>query len=268
MSAEVLTSLPEVYYRSERVRMQIPFPSWVDTEKMGVNLLKTERLMNIGGIKHIRVVGDVNGERTVSMPVSLGIAPDGSQYAGMIGAKETTKSLSLESKAEGGRLTFRNAEWTTAVVHLNLEEIQRQIDEKKGNLRKADSWIPYLDSALRWGIRKAGTEHLLSHFTTWQKVFIFWVNINSGVLQASKIGVFDIIARLQPHAPSLEYLLINYSLNFVIWTGLESFLYGFEDKSGKGYRLSIFPGYEIDRATILQVLSRTNKLVKPITSKT
>ena len=123
MSAEVLTPLPEVYHQSERVRLNIPFPSWVDTDNMGINLLKTERLMNIGGIKHVRVVGDVNGERAVSMPISVGVAPDGSRYAGMVGAKETTKSLSLESKVEGKRSSFRNSEWTSATIHLNLEEI-------------------------------------------------------------------------------------------------------------------------------------------------
>lgn len=268
MSSEVLTPISEIAYRSKRVRMHVPFPSWVDTENIGINLLKTERLMNLGGIKHIRVVGDVIGERTSSMPVSIGTAPDGSQYAGMGGAKEKTKSLSLDSGVEGDRHVFRNSEWTASVMHFNIEEIQRRIEEKKGNLRKADSWAPYLDSTLRWGIRKAGTEHLLTHFTTLQKAFShFYININTGILHASNLSIEHIIARSQPRIPSLGTLLFLYTVNFIVWTGLSSFVRGIEDKSGKGYRLSIFPGYEIDRAAVLQVLSRTNKLVKTISSK-
>lgn len=266
MNAEILTPLSKVHYESERVRIHMPFPSWVDTELMGINLLKTERLMNIGGIKNIRLVGDVNGEHTDTMPVSVGVASDGSQYAGMAGAKEAVKSHSLEmSKIGGSRPSFRNSEWTSATVHVNLEEIQRQIEEKKGNLRKSESWVPYLDSALRWGIRKAGSEHLLTHFTGWQQIFSAYININSGILEASNLSITDIMARAKPHMPSLENLFVPYAINFVVWTALESVLKGVESKSGTGYRISMLPGYEIDRAAVLQVLSRTSKLVKPMT---
>jgi hypothetical protein len=265
MSAEYLTSLPEVCYRSERVRLDIPFPSWVETENIGVNLPKTERLMNIGGIKHLRVVGEVNGERTVSMPQSIGVAPDGSKYAGMLGAKEASKSMSLESNIQKTGMIFRNAEWTSTVLHLNLEEIQRQIEEKKGNLRKADSWTPHLDNALRQGVRQAGNEYLLTHFSGIQKFFIIWSNLSIAFGSSTILGT---VTESKPIIPAVVSLSFNVMLSFALWTLAESFFYGRENgKEGSGYRVSLFPGYEIDRAAILQVLSRTNKLVKPITPK-
>ncbi len=263
MNAEILTPLPEVHYRSQRIRVHIPFPSWVDTNNMGINLTSTERLMNIGGIKHVRIVGDVNGERTSSMPASLGVAPDGSQYAGMAGAKETVKLNSLESQGDNRHYILKNAEWASTTVQINLEEVQRQIAEKKGNLRRADSWVPYLDRTLRWGIRKAGSEHLLTHFTRYQKIMFFLVNIHNNLLMASSLSIFDLLTRKQPVIPTAGDLLTWTCFNMIIWPILESITYGLE-RGGSGYRLSIFPGYEIDRALVLQVLSRTNKLVKTI----
>ena len=84
---------------------------------------------------------------------------------------------------------------------------------------------------------------------------------------ASNLSITDILARRQPTIPTASNLFVYTSISFILWSTVETFLYGRENKSGSGWRLSIFPGYEIDRAAVLQVLSRTNKLVKPITSK-
>ena len=144
--------------------------------------------------------------------------------------------------------------------------MQRKIEEKRGNLRKADSWTPYLDNVLRSGVRQAGTEHLLTNFTGVQKAFIFLVDIHGTLLTSFNLSIFDIVAGLKPTVPTADMLLFNVSFVFLLWTFIESARRGRESSSGSGYRVSIFPGYEIDRAVILQVLSRTNTLIAPITN--
>jgi hypothetical protein len=148
-----------------------------------------------------------------------------------------------------------------------LEEVQRKIDEKKGDLRKAETWAPHINEVLRSGIRKAGTEHLLTGFTTWQKFFGFWVDVNSTILVASHLSIVDLIARRQPITPNAGTFILALSFNFLLWTMVESALRGSDTGKGTGYRVSLLPGYEIDRAAILQVMSRTNKLVAPISTK-
>ena len=267
MNTETLTPLSDVYHRSQRLRVDIPFPSWVETEQIGINLPKTERLMNVGGMKHVRIVGETNGEKTIAMPTGIGIAPDGSRYAGMMGAKESAKTLSLESSLNPKRPILKNAEWTSTTIRLNLEEIQRQIEDKRMNLRKADSWTPYLDGALRWGIRKAGSEHLLTNFTWSQKCFFFFVNIHNTVLLSSNLDILSILEKIPPKIPHVTEILFWTGVNAVFVSLFEPIIFGREDKTGSGYRISLIPGYEIDRAVVLQVLSRTNKLVKTIPSQ-
>jgi len=266
MSSEALTPISETYFRSERIRINLPFPSWVDVENIGIDLPKTVRLMNIGGINHLKLAGETNEERTTTMPMGVGLNPDGSRLAGMGIAQEKVKSFSLETEVGKRRHTFRNSEWAAATIHLNLEEVQRKIDEKKGDLRKAETWTPHINEVLRSGIRKAGTEHLLTRFTSFQKFFIF-LSSNNTFLSASQLSIIDILVRNQPKIPDAETLIFDLSFNFIIWTMLESALRGRDIGKGTGYRISLFPGYEIDRAAILQVMSRTNKLVAPISPK-
>jgi hypothetical protein len=222
--------------------------------------------MNLGGINHLKLAGETDNGRTTTMPMGVGLNPDGSRLAGMGIAQEKVKSFSLETEVGKYRPSFKNSEWAAATIHLNLEEVQRKIDEKRGDLRKAETWAPHINEALRSGIRKAGTEHLLTGFTSWQKFFIFLVDFNNTLLTASHLSIVDLIARNQPKIPDAGTLILGLSFNFILWTMLESAFHGRDIGTGTGYRISLLPGYEIDRAAILQVMSRTNKLITPISS--
>ena len=266
MNAETLTPMSEIYFMSSRIRVTLPFPSWVETDKVGVNIPRTERLMNLGGIRHIRFVGDVDGEHTSAVPVSVGLNTDGSQIAGMGSLRESVKMQTLERDgAPDRRASFRNAEWTSATIRVNLNEIQRRIHDQNKNLRNAASWTPYLDKSLRWGIRKAGSEHVLTNFTAPQKIMSFLINIHNNLLMSTNLTIHDILSKHVPTLPNPGYLLFCTAANFALFSMLESVLHGKDDGSGSGYRLSLFPGYEIDRAAVLQVLSRTKRVVAPIT---
>ena len=265
MNTETLTPLPEIYFRSPRIRVNLPFPSWVETDNVGINIPRTERLMNLGGIRHIRFVGDVDGEHTTAVPVSVGLNTDGSQIAGMGSLRESVKMQTLEQDgAPSHRSSFRNSEWTSATIRINLNEIQRQIHDQNKNLRNAASWTPYLDKSLRWGIRKAGNEHLLTNFTARQKIMLFLINIHNNLLFSCNLSIPDILARDVPTLPNPGIILLCTGFNLFFWALPERMLRGKDDGSGSGYRFSSFPGYEIDRAAVLQVLSRTKRVVAPI----
>lgn len=266
MSLEAkLTPISRVHEESDRIRVAIPFPSWVESHRIGMDVSRTERLMNWGGISSLQVIGDPDGQRTAVMPITVGSTRSGARFAGMGAAKESTSLESLQSNMDGNhRWAFRNAEWTSTKITLNLPEMQRMIDEKKGSLRKPESWTPNIDKALRRGIRKSGTEHLLTHFTPSQVLLNLWINVNNSLLSSAHLSIYDFLARAQPRVPDIRSLIFDTVFNFTFWSTMESFRYGIDTGKGTGYRISLFPGWEIDRAAGLQVLSRTQKLVRPI----
>jgi hypothetical protein len=221
--------------------------------------------MNTGGISFLRISRQ-STDKTSTNPVTVGIAPDGSAYAGSAGAvtKVPIFNINLEPSEMQKSTFLHNSRWTNVGLHLNLEEMQQRITDKKGNLRHAESWSPLLDQAIRSGIRKAGCQHLLKNFSVWEKIFAFTININNGLLDAADISFQHFLSGSNPKLPTVESLISSYVFNFVLWTIIETATNGIENRSGSGYRISMLPGFEIDRAAVLQVWSRRTKLVASV----
>ena len=95
-----LTPISQVHNESDRIRVAIPFPEWVQTRGIGMDVKRTERLINWGGISTLRLVGDTEGQRTTVMPISVGSTRDGSRFAGMGAAKESTEMQSMQNRLD------------------------------------------------------------------------------------------------------------------------------------------------------------------------
>lgn len=184
-----LVPIEEALHYSDRVRFNLPLPSWVETENIGVDLKRTEWLMNSGGIKDIKIRWLENGNTSSSMPVMAGVNPDGSLLAGA--AKTQAANLSEFTTSDQEKLTlFKNNDWTSLTVLLNRDEIQNRISNKDGNLKNAGSWVPHIDKALREDIGKAGREHLLSDFELRQKIIAGFFYIDTVLLSSADMSSF------------------------------------------------------------------------------
>ncbi|OGG08453.1 hypothetical protein A2154_04740 [Candidatus Gottesmanbacteria bacterium RBG_16_43_7] len=67
----------------------------------------------------------------------------------------------------------------------------------------------------------------------------------------------------------LGELLLDIGVNYYIWMALYKFIlkHDYDPIAGRGYRMTLFPGYEVDRAIILQAMTRTKTYVDLIDNK-
>lgn len=260
---ERFTPISDVWFRSDRLRFQIPFPTWVEDQNIGVDVQRAERLMRLGGIEHTRVVAQKHGEASVSMPTIIGVAPDGSAYAGRVAAAKRNPTYEYEHQPVNAYEFFQNLIWTSLKIELNLDEVEGRILESGKSVREADSWTPHLDKALRGGIRRAGTDHLLRGHNSLRLGTALFINIHQSLMDAAGVSLYDaMLGKFNPHIPKVGELALEAGFEFVWWTLYATWVY--RKRHQGAYRVSIFPGYEIDRAIGLQLLARTLPLVKTI----
>lgn len=246
---------------SDRIMLNIPLPDWVETEKIGLDVNRTIRLMNLGGIRHTRI-DFCKGEISQSGITIVGITSDGSALGGKVAAKKQISTYLINHTPEQEHIILKNAVWTNLNLNLNLEEIQMRIRQQNDSLKKAESWAPYFDQALRSGIRNVGTNHMLKELSAYQTMMVVLVNIHNGFMSAADMTLYGrLLGIYNPHIPSITELTVILGFNSIIWNLLGRRRYGNETKYGKGYRSSLFPGWEIDHAALLQIATRLKPLI-------
>lgn len=265
MEENRLIPIKDVWLASDRIRFDIPFPSWTESERIGIDLKRTLKLMNLGGIRDTRIEEQKNSHTSQASWVFTGVNPDGSTSAGATATIERVPTFGFENTEIDKKAIFQNAIWTSLRLSLNRKEIEARINLDKKSLKKAESWTPYLDHALRHGIRRSGTNHLLKEHGPFQIAVALYFTIHEVLMDAAKISLWNILFRqFNPHLPSLNEIAYELGINFTALWIAGMLLYGRENKNGTGYRFSLLPGYEVDRAILLQLLSRTLPLIKTI----
>ena len=259
-----LISINECWKKTDRLHAHITLPQWIDTEKIGVDVSRAILLMQLGGIKNTEFKMESGHQSKTNIPMVVGFNNHGVAYAGRASTKAEESSYHTSNVELDQSHVFRNSQWTNLKITLDRDAVQNKINEAKGDLRNPESWIPHIDKALRQNIRKAGTKHLLLNHTKFQTLSALWVNLNESLMDA---GDMDILSPLfndfHPHVPSSEELASELIFNLAFWTIWGSIIYG-KEKGGSGYRVSLLPGLEIDRASALQILSRTKSVVAKI----
>lgn len=210
---ERLTPLPDIAGQSERLRMDLGLPLGIEIEAIGVDIPRVHLLMDMGGISNVRMAAATDVQE-----------PPG---------------YSIKRSEDHQHYLSHNIDWCHIQILLNTAN---------GNVRKSDSWAPRIDTALRGGIRKAGTDHLLHYYRREQIFYALGVNILVPAMET----VMD-------KGNVAEFLLGWGSLmSMVHLLGIAQHGLG---KNGAGYRLSVLPGLEADRVFLLQILARTAPLV-------
>lgn len=152
MSKEHIVPIQEA--ATERINARkLQLPPYLNG-KIGIDLEKTTRLMNIGGISHVFIENKAEDERSV--PQIVGFDEQGTAYSGY--AKSKTRNASgLETHDLQQGINTKGLEWRAMRIALDIEVITAGITQKEeGSLHLAEAWIKPLNSEVRNNIRKEG----------------------------------------------------------------------------------------------------------------
>lgn len=239
--------LNEVHMSTNRMRADVEFPEWLDGQ-VTIDVDRARRLLNLGGIRHLRIESVAPNSEHVMHGIA-GFGVDGSAVAGQTVVREDSESLERKEFAEVGSL-FQNASWIDIATKVNLTKIKDRITDRGGNLRNADTWAIGVDNHVRSCVRRLGTRHLLLEP---QPDFIVHLH---RYLSVGNLGlrVVDLAIGNVPSGFWFATVAIN--------NGIGLSLNGPPDwEQGRGFRPNVFPSFEIERATALQVLSRVQPII-------
>lgn len=233
---------------AENILFELNLPSFVDQDRIGVHLRRIERQMSISGIKTLVVRGSGDVERGQDQVEVTGINPDGSALASKVKAgtrrKSSSSSRGYESDSPVG--IYISTRQTNLEVSVKNGEIGDEISGRGRSLREVPEWSKELNMALGREIRARGTENLIRDTSWLEKTLLsFYVTFDLAIVQDPALFIRAMIIQN-------------------MFTRLLVFLR--EGKEGY-FRHSLFFGPQLDRALILQALSRGQKIIKDLHSK-
>lgn len=240
---------------TEKVVFEMPFPDYVDRERVGVNISKLERLCSLGGITSLAVIGETDGEVSRETPEIAGFSNRGEAVA----TKKTSKRiidlhdhniLHLGFPEEG----LSSFAFSVANLRININEaVNRAIEEKKGkaSVRDTETWTKYLDVALKQGVKQIGVHNLIGHG-----------KLAAVTKNALLIGFFISIDAIAAHRADFYELGRGLLMAQQIWNigeFVHGKLHGLED-----YRWSMVNGIQPDRALAITFLANRGNLIKTL----
>lgn len=248
---------PIQHANTYRMRFAIPFPDYVDTSKIGVHVNKMERLLQIGGISHLRVCGNVDEETSRFTPMIVGYDSQGNAYAGKKGEKVSVPEFTASEDVSNPNLNIsvtrpHSATWKNGVINLNICEITERIRQEKRWARGVydlEAWAHHLDGSIRKGISEIGVRHLAVGLNRYG-----WV---LAAFQYGLMGAFEIGGG----SPSVETLAFRIPFVSAVLNTLDFIRFGNQEE---GFRWSVFYGPQFDRALLLKVMTTKGGLVKSL----
>ena len=226
-----------------RVFVALDLPEYVDKDRIGINLPRIEGFCNLSGIEMLTILGDKGGPTSKESPTVAGINPDGSAIAGKKVEKTIVPaSVGIQTPIYHNDMGRRS---TIVTLGVNVDELTQRATQTDGGTRSTEVWSKNLDNAIKVPLRKVGTDNLINHWDTETKSFYF-------VLPA----FLWIMNSIEFNGNPEYYLsqLVSFSLAY---RGAEYF----KHRKDPHFRPSLFVGPQIDRAAVLQVKSRRQKLV-------
>lgn len=230
---------------SDRVYLKLNLPQYLDQDRIGVNIGRIEKLQKLSGIALTAVKGVASDEVSSENHEIIGVGPDGSALASKAKSKTTVPAMNTFMKDEFNPFSRLDSRSIALAMELNVSEITSRIQLSNKNLRDSEEWSKQVDEALREKLRKEGTNNLVKQNGFEKLWFPFaWGGIPSLFIAAGIIPI--------------SYYTTIYSLD-KIFTIMKKRIY-------PETRLSIFPSYapQLDRAAVLQLKTRTQKLVADI----
>ncbi len=253
MSKEGYISLPEIESQSIRSRLVLPFHL---EEQIGINVKKTERLAQLGGIRSVTIKNDSSGEKSKIVPTVVGMNRDGSAMSGAI-KTEYVPISGLDIKQD--RNKDHNARWADIAIKINTEELQARLLHTDKVVSKPNAWAPDLNNIMHKELRKAGNKQLLQMIPMDYFGFLWMYGWSIYFVTRDNIS--------HPHLPAVATALATrYIINGFLWNTLNTIHYGMESR-GIGSRRTLGIGPELDRAAIFNLSFLGKPLIKDLTQK-
>jgi hypothetical protein len=235
----------------ENIKILLGLPDYVDQDRIGVNLPGIARLCKLGGIRPLIIIGETEKETSHVIPEIVGINSDGSAMASKKAAKVTVPTFDANSDNSSLQHKLVATRWVGLNVSMNIDEIALRASEKSEGVHSAANWARELDKGFKVPIRRAGNQNLLH-----------------GLEQADKIDMGAIILNLGLFTILLPFISGQEPINPLVVVPISIAAFKFLETGDKNkypdYRFSILPGYQIDRAIALGILSRTRILIKDL----
>lgn len=233
--------------QSEKIRINLDLPSFIDKHKIGLNLSATESMMQMGGVKHLRISTETEGETTSQEVNIVGFTNQGEAFAGK--AKTTnipTAQYDSDLNNDGRNMISHCSEWINVNTTFNIDELATRISQDKRwseGIRSTDAWASYLNKDIKKSIAKEGTHHLVFGLTRSQLLYM---------------AIMDV-----PFPPynNISHVIHSFLLGNTIGNVLGHVL---AKLNAEDARYSLFFGPEVDRAAILNIMAKVKTLVKKI----
>lgn len=158
-----VSELPQTLDEGGRLAWQYPISTYVDQERIGLHVPRTERAIKMAGFAGV-VVKAYMGEQTeyqMNNVQATSVNFDGSITGS---ADVTTTKAALHQNAinypQNGLVPI--CKWPTATVELNRNELASRVADKiHAGANQEKAWATELDHALRRGITAAAKDKLL-----------------------------------------------------------------------------------------------------------
>ncbi len=257
-----------------RLDVNITLPSWLKSEEIILNLRRLLRMMNLAGMATLglRTVNDE--EPSQSIPTIVGIDASGGALAGKAGFADPERFFSSDKRVrliEDG-VVFHELLWTDVTGRINIQRLLERVSER-GDVRDIGLLAQSLDKAVRVIIREEGTRHLLFGHSISERLFAIGMQV---------YGLLSAVSSTRPLDTYLNITIIPYSLALLatdLLTNLNTrralnklrnlnpLLYKYYQKRRKYSEIRhhiFFPGWELDRALVLQIYSRLFPVIKAL----
>ncbi len=183
MSKEHLVPIAEA--QTDRINARnLHLPPYLNG-RIGLDLEKTTRLMNIGGISHVLLESKEEDERPA--PQIVGFDAQGTAYSGYAKLKTQSASEIEERGLKSG--SPKSEEWRAMKIALDTQLIAQDIMAKKGEVGSVSNWIKPLNREIRNDILKESVSFSLSPST-----FVFDYTRDIATSLGSGILIADILS--------------------------------------------------------------------------
>lgn len=240
----------------EMVFFRGSFPNWLDSNRIGLNLKRTQMMCNLAGIWPMRIYAMNEKEISSDLPMRLArFNPKGKQTPRNVDPKGVYAYYLTGSIPHEVSSPFRSA---TGDIILNTDEMMRIIQKGtrlRDNVHSVDTWTDSIDNALRMGIESIGEGNLATSFNRYDLLDMERGYISPIFFALALSSVVKIGTETGYVSSFLPSYLFCYAVSLAVTSWRRAKNHG---------RLSLFHGLQLDRALALVALTRTSKLVKPL----
>ncbi len=248
---------PLTMANTRRIRTNVELPFGLE-ERVGVDVRRTQAMMQLGGIRHLKLQSE-EGETSKVSGIVVGVDRQGGAVSGGI-RSETVPVSTSKAEFTRGQKWRKQATWKDIKVTLNVEEAKRRFLDEGGDVRRPERWAQHVDKAVRGAVVSQGVRHLVDT-STYEKV-LFGIAYAGGIATAGGVGLGDIIFHTaKPHPPTIEGIVGQFILIGAFWSVWDLLSFG-PERPGEGRRISLFVGTEPDRALALGIMAALGPVAK------